>query len=313
MARAHGATTRRRLLAGAAAAVLAPRLQAEAARWPARPLRILVAYPPGGVSDEVARALAERLAARLGVPVWPEHRPGAGGALAVEALLRSPPDGLTLCFAAVTALALARRLQPDAAEPLPVAGVMRTPVLVAGTPALPVHGFAEMLAWAAAHPGGLRWATTGDGTTGHRVLERVRQASGTAIVHVPYKGGGQQVTDALAGHFEVLSTNVAALQLAAIRAGRLQALAVGAPQRLPVLPAVPTLAELGLPEANLDSLFGLFAPPGTPAAPRRRLTAEVQAVLRDGPLRTRLLAASNLPFDGDAEAFAREIGREHGR
>lgn len=295
---------RRRLLAALAAGAAAG-----ARAQPAPPLRLVVAYPPGGVSDEIARLLAQGLEPRLGQPVQTENRPGAGGALAIDTLLRAAPDGRLLCFAAATALALAQRLHPGTPAPVPVAGVMRTPVLVVGTPALPVRGFAAMLEWAARRPDGVRWATTGDGTTGHRVLERVRRASGVAMVHVPYKGGGQQVSDALAGHFELLSTNVAALQLAAIRAGRLQALAVGAPARLAVLPEVPTLAELGFPDANLDSLFGLFAPPGTPEPLRQRLHDAVQAALHDGPLRARLQATDNLPFDGDAADFARAIAQ----
>jgi tripartite-type tricarboxylate transporter receptor subunit TctC len=282
-------------------------------RWPARPIRLLLAYPPGGVSDAVARQLAEQLSRQLAVRVLVEHRPGAGGALAMEALARSTPDGHTLGFAAATAVALVTttaQRQAGALPVTPVAGVMRTPVLVVGTPALRARTFPAMLAVAATEPGGIRWATTGEGTTGHAVLERVRQASGAAIVHIPYKGGGQQLTDALAGHFEVLSTNVAAQQLEAIRTGRFTALGVGAPERLPVLPDTPTLAELGHPQANLDSLFGVFAPPGLPAPLVRRLNGEVATALQWPELRGKLLEASNLPFAGSAETFAARVRLE---
>lgn len=275
--------------------------------WPRKPIRILVAYPPGGVSDQVAREVAERLAHRLGTSVLVENRPGASGTLAMEALARSDADGHTLCFAALTAVTLMRRPVAGGLPVRPIAGVMRTPVLVVGTPSLPVKGFAAMLALARSGAPGIRWATTGEGTTGHLVLERVKQALGSdggSFTHIPYHGGGQQLNDALGGHFEVLSTNVAPQQLEAIRAGRLQALAVGAPARLPVLPDVPTLAELGFVNANLDSIFGLFAPLRTPSDRVLRIHAVVAEILREERLRRILLDASNTPIEGSPESFA---------
>ncbi|MEF7612640.1 tripartite tricarboxylate transporter substrate binding protein [Aquincola sp. MAHUQ-54] len=283
--------------------------------WPARPVRILVAYPPGGVSDMVARALADRLAVQIGVPVVVENRPGGSGTLAMQAVARALPDGHTLCFAAATALAWALDAGHGGAAgerwPVaPVAGVMRTPVLIVGTRALQATTFAGMLRQGRSRAEGIRWATTGEGTTGHRVLDRVRHASGARIVHVPYKGGGQQVNDALGGHFEVLSTNVAAPQLDAIRAGRLKPLAVGSPHRLPVLPEVPTLAELGFARANLGSLFGLFAPLQTPAALIERINGQVNSALSEPVLRQRLLAVNNVPMEGAPAAFAEQIALE---
>ncbi|WP_052736475.1 Bug family tripartite tricarboxylate transporter substrate binding protein [Aquincola tertiaricarbonis] len=284
-----------------------------AADWPTGPLQLVVAYPPGGVSDAAARALAERLSARLNVPVLVTHRAGAGGALALAALARAAPDGHTLCFSAISPLTT-----PDSqagggaalrAQLAPVMSVMATPVLVAGTTALPGEGFEALLA-AARRPQGLRWATSGPQTVGHRVLEAVEAVAGGRITHVPYKGGGQQLTDALGAQFEVLSTNVGPLQLGHLRSGRLKALAVGAPARLPVLPEVPTLAELGVPRANLVSLFGIFAPGRTPPAVLGRLNAELNAALQSADLRAALQAADNLPTGGSAEDFGRRIEEE---
>jgi tripartite-type tricarboxylate transporter receptor subunit TctC len=287
-----------------------------AAAAPARaaepPLRLVVAYPPGGVSDEVARALAAPLAAELGRPVRVEHRPGAGGALAMEMLARAPADGSVLVFSAVTPLTLGPLLGPTGYHPqrdiAPVAAVMATPVLVVGTPALAAPDFAGLLAAARGRPGALRWASSGLATTGHLVLEQVCLSAGVEIVHVPYKGGGQQLTDALGGQFEVLSSNVAPTTLEHVRSGRLRALAVGAAQRLPVLPAVPTLAEAGHPDANLQSLFGLFAPGATPPARVEALNRAVRAALQ--PLQGGLRAASNLPQDTSAADFAQRIVAE---
>jgi len=309
---------RRPCVLGLAAMALGglPAAHAQAPAWPRKPIRILVAYPPGGVSDQVARALAERLAQRLGVPVLVENRPGASGTLAMEALARSEPDAHTLCFAAATAVTLMRSAGAAGLPVRPVAGVMRTPVLVVGTPALAVKGFAAMLTLARDGGPGIRWATTGAGTTGHLVLERVKRAlgkDGAGVTHIPYQGGGQQLNDALGGHFEVLSTNVAPQQLESIRAGRLQALAVGAPVRVTALPDVPTLAELGFADANLDSIFGLFAPLRTPPERVLRIHAEVADVLREARLRQLLLDASNTPLEGSPEVFAALVAQHSAR
>jgi len=279
--------------------------------WPQRPLRIIVVYPPGGLSDGIARALAERLSTQLGVNVLVDNRAGGGGGLGLEALLRSPPDGHTLAFSAVSPLTVRPHLERVRYDPLrdiaPVAGVMYTPVLLVGTPAFHGNDFAGLLAQARTRPGALRWATSGVATAGHLVLEQVRLAAGVDITHVPYKGGGQQLSDALGGQFELLSTNLAPDPLQHVRGGRFKPLAVGAPSRVPALPQVPTFAELGIAQANLASLFGVFARGGTPAGLLDRLHAAVNIALSDPGLRRRLLAADNVPAGGSRAGFAREI------
>jgi tripartite-type tricarboxylate transporter receptor subunit TctC len=288
-----------------------------AAPWPSRPVRLIVVYPPGGVSDGMARVLAEPLAQSLGVPVLIENRPGAGGSLGMDALARATPDGCTLAFSAISPLTLHPLLARVPYDPqrafVPVASVMRTPVLVVGTPAFTGHGFGELIAQARRQPGEVRWATSGVATIGHLVLAQVRVQSRTDITHIPYQGGGPQLNDALSGQFEVLSTNVAAQQLQYIEGGRFQALAVGAPARIEALPAVPTLAELGFEKANRDSLFGIFAPARTPVAVVQRLNAEINRVLDSGAVRARLRGAYNLPAGGSSDDFAREIAIDRKR
>jgi tripartite-type tricarboxylate transporter receptor subunit TctC len=280
----------------------------------ATPVRVLVAYPPGGVSDTIARVLAERAARRLDVPVIVENRGGAGGVVAMEALKRASPDGKTLVFSAVTPLTVAPLLGPVGFDPdrdvAPVMSVMATPVLVLGTAALPGETLAAVIAAAKAKPGAVRWATSGVGTTGHLVLDRVRSASGADITHVPYRGGAPQINDALAGEFEVLSSNVGELQLQYVREGRLKALAVGAPARLDVLPGVPTLAEAGYAEANLSSTFGLFAPGRTPPRTIAVLNRAFNEALQDPEVRRRLRAMGNRPTGGSSAEFAAAIARE---
>lgn len=305
---------RKMLLLCAGAALPSWALAQTTTPWPTRPVRILVAYPPGGVSDDITRALAEKLSAQLGVPVLVENRAGASGSVAMDALAKAAPDGNTLCFSAITPLTLLPHLGPVNYDPVrdivPVASVMFTPVLVVGTPALEARSLVDMLAAARTQPGRMRWASTGLGTTGHMVLEQVRKASQADITHIPYKGGGQQITDALSGQFELLSTNVGALQLQHIRAGKFKPLAVGALTRLAVLPDVPTLAELGFPQANLVSLFGLFAPAGTPQPIVQRLNAEVNKALLLPEIRQRLQAVNNVPAEGSAAEFARRIAED---
>ena len=285
-----------------------------ASPWPGAPIRILLVYPPGGVSDAVARLLADQLSGALATPVRVEYRPGASGSLGLEALASAAADGHTLAFSALSPLTLYPQLARVRYHPLrdfaPVASVMLTPSLLVATPAFGGRSVAELLAAARAAPGRLRWATTGAGTTGHLVLVQWQRASGASVSHIPYKGGGQQVADALGGQFELLSTNVGGLQLQHLRSGALHALAVGAPQRLAALPQVPTWAELGYPAANLASVFGLLAPGGTPASVIARLNAEVQRALAAPALRDTLLAANNLPTGGSADDFARQIRQE---
>ncbi|MBN9477567.1 MAG: ABC transporter substrate-binding protein [Bordetella sp. SCN 67-23] len=314
MTAAHVRAARRRVLLAAAVLPLAgagPRAGAAAdgRAWPTRAIRLVVVYPPGGVSDTIARILAEELSRDLGVPAWVENKGGAGGSVGMETVARAAPDGHTLAFSALTPLTLNPLLSRPSADhdPLreiaPVAAVMRTPVLVAGTPAFTGGDFADLVDEARRRPGAIRWASSGVATTGHMVMAQVAAASGARITHIPYHGGGPQLNDALSGRFEVLSTNVAALQLDYVRTGRLKALAVGAPARLGALPGVPTLEELGYPQANLMSLFGLFAPAGTPRPVQESINAAVHRALAGGTLAERLESAYNLPAAGSVEDF----------
>lgn len=304
-------TGRRQLLLTLAASSVALPALGSAAAWPDGPVRITLAYPPGGVSDTVLRDLAARLAPRLGVGVHVDHLPGAGGALALRALARARPDGRHLCFCAISPLTVQPHLSPAHADlpglVAPLLAVMATPVLVLGTPALAQTDFATMVA-AAQKPGdGVRWATSGVATTGHLVLEQIRRLSGGQFVHVPYKGGGQQIHEALAGQFEVLSSNVAGTQIELVRQGRLRALAVGAPAQLAVLPGVATLEQLGFADANLGSVFGLFAPASVAPALLDRLHAQIAPLLDEVTFRERLLAQGNLPLGGSRGQFAADI------
>ena len=305
--------SRRRAVCGLAACALAP-LMARAQAWPAKPIKITVAYPPGGVADAMARLLADKLAPVLGQSVLVDNKAGASGSIGMDAVAKAAPDGYSFGFSAISPLVLNPHLGKspfDAANDIaPVASVIASPVLLLGTSALAAKDFKELVAAAKARPGALRWATSGPASLGHIVLEQVKAGTGVDITHIPYKGGGQQINDALGGQFEVLSVNAGPAIMGHWKAGKLKALAVGSPARLEQLPQVPTLAELGLPAANLASVFGLFAPAGTPAAAIERLNAEVNKLLKDKDVLQKIDAADNVPTGGSAADFAKFIAGE---
>ena len=304
--------SRRALLAAAAAATLPARAQP----WPPRPVRLIVPYPAGGISDLVARALGQRMAAGLGQPVVVENRAGASGTIGLEALAKAPADGLTLAFSAISPLVLSPALgkvgYDPAADFTPVASVMVSPILLLATNAMAVRDFREFLQRARDWPDTVRWATSGPGSLGHLMLEEVQATAKVRFVHIPYKGGGQQINDALGAQFEVLSVNAAPALIDYIKAGRLRPLAVGAPRRLETLPQVPTLAELGFARANFASHFGIFAPGNLPLRLLDRINSEVNAALEDPKVRARMLAAENVPTGGTARDFALQIAAEAG-
>ena len=305
--------SRRRAVCGLAACALAP-LTARAQAWPAKPIKITAAYPPGGVADAMARLLADKLAPVLGQSVLVDNKAGASGSIGMDAVAKAAPDGYSFGFSAISPLVLNPHLGKspfDAAGDIaPVASVIASPVLLLGTSALAAKDFKELVAAAKARPGALRWATSGPASLGHIVLEQVKAGARVDITHIPYKGGGQQINDALGGQFEVLSVNAGPAVMGNLKAGKLKALAVGSPARLEQLPQVPTLAELGLPAANLASVFGLFAPAGTPAAAIERLNAEVNKLLKDKDVLQKIDAADNVPTGGSAADFAKFIAGE---
>lgn len=307
--------SRRTLLRGLLVTAASAGPFATIAQTPPRTIRLIVSYPAGGVSDTVARALADRLSAQLGVTMVVDNRAGASGTIGMDAVAKAVPDGATLGFSAISPLVLSPHLGKLPYDPRkdvqPIASVMYSPVLLVATSASTSRDFAGLLADAKARPGAIRWATSGQASLGHLMLEQLRASAGIDVTHVPYKGGGQQMNDALGGQFEILSTNAGPTLSQHIDAGRLRPLAVGAPARLDSLAAVPTLAELGHPAANLSSVFGVFAPAGLPTALAARYNAEIGKALASPELRAKLVATDNVPTGGSAADFARAIAAEY--
>lgn len=294
------------------AAVLA--LPAGAQTFPTKPVRIIVVYPPGGTSDAVTRLIAEKLAPALGQQVLVENRGGAGGAIGMDAMAKSPPDGHTLAFAAISPLTLlphVGKVPYDALKDIaPLASVMYSPVYLLATPAFAGKDFADLVAQAKAKPGTLRAGTSGIATLGHLMVEQLRIA-GIDLVHVPYRGGGQVITDAAGGQFELFTANPSPGVNTMLQQGRFRILAVAAPRRLAALPAVPTLTELGYPDSNYTSVFGLFAPARTPEAVLKRLHGEINAVLALPDVAERLAKLDNVVAPASMEQFAQLVRREY--
>lgn len=289
-------------------------LSAAAQPFPSKAVRIIVVYPPGGTSDAVTRLLAEKLAPALGQQVVVENRGGAGGAIGMDAMAKSAPDGHTLAFSAISPVTLlphVGKVPYDALKDVaPVASVMYSPVYLLATPAFAGKDFGELVAQAKAKPNALRVGTSGIATLGHLMVEQLRIA-GLEFTHVPYKGGGQVITDAAGGQFEFFTANPSPGVNAMLQQGKFRLLAVAAPRRLPALPALPTMTELGYPDSNYTSHFGLFAPGRTPEGALKRLNAEVNAVLGQTDVIDRLTKLDNVVAAGTPEQFAQVLRREY--
>jgi tripartite-type tricarboxylate transporter receptor subunit TctC len=233
----------------------------------------------------------------------------------LDAVAKAAPDGHTLGLAAISPLTLSPhlgRLPFDALRDLQgVASVMRSPVYLLATPAFAGRTVADVAARARAAPGALRVATSGMASVGHLLLEQWQRAAGLQFTHIPYKGGGQVVNDAVGGQFELFTSNPSPAVHAQIAAGTLRVLAVAAPARLPVAPGAPTFAEIGVPEANLGSLFGLFAPAAVPAAAVQRLNAEVNTLLARPDVQAALARLDSAFAPETPEAFNALLRREH--
>lgn len=282
--------------------------------WPVRPVKIVVPYPAGGVTDAVARMLAERLSPLLGQPVLVDNRAGAGGTIGMDSVAKSE-DGHTLAFAAISPLTLNPHIMKVPYDPIKdfaaVASVMYSPVYVLATPKFKGATFNDAITMAKAQPGKVSIASSGYGTLGHIMIEQIRRKSGADLTHVPYKGGGQLITDAAGGQFDLFVANPLASINGLIDEGKLRVLAVTGPRRLPNLQQAPTLAELGYAEANLTSLFGFYAPAATPQDVVRRLNAEINKVLAERDMQERLRKLDNVVSSATAQQFAAIIEKEY--
>jgi tripartite-type tricarboxylate transporter receptor subunit TctC len=298
----------------ALAAAFAPQGFAQA--WPAKPVRVVVNFPPGGAADALARALAPQLQAALGQPFVVENRPGANGSIGAGEIARAAPDGHAILMSSGGAIALNgliyRNLGYDPMKSLePVAPVAVVAVFLEIRPAIPAATLAEFIAYARANPGRLNYGSPGNGSSPHLAGEMFNRAAKVLTTHVPYKGAGPAMTDLLAGQLDFMFDP--GIGLAHVKAGKLRLLAVGSPRRHPQYPDLPTVAEVVGAEFDADTVFGIYAPAGTPKDIVARLNQAISREMQAGPVAERATAIGAQPLVLAPDAFAARLKTEHER
>jgi tripartite-type tricarboxylate transporter receptor subunit TctC len=309
--------SRRQALLTAAGCALSLALPARAQGYPTHAIRIVVPFTPGGSSDVLARAIGSELAHMLHQPVLIDNVSGAGGSVGAERVAKSAADGYTLLMGHIGTLAINPAVYPRLGyDPLrafaPVAWVARVPNVLVVNASVHAHTLRELVALAKVKPGSLAYGSGGNGSAAHTTMEYFKMQTGTSFLHIPYRGTAPSVSDLLAGQVQVLFTGVPAL-LPHIKAGKIRALAVSSPQRLAVLPDVPTVAETGIPGTagfEADQWYGLVAPAGTPADVVALLNQDVNKALASDEVRARLAAEGAEPTPATPQAFGALIARE---
>jgi tripartite-type tricarboxylate transporter receptor subunit TctC len=307
-------------IARAAVALLAAIVFAGAAvaqEWPARPVRLVVPFPPGGSTDILGRSIAQKLQEALGQPFIVENKAGAGGSIGATEVARAAPDGYTLLMGHIGTLAVNPSLYPNLAyDPVrsfaPVALIARVPNVLVVNPAVPARDLQQLIALAKAKPGALRYASGGNGSAAHIAMEYFKLRTQTDIGHVPYRGTSPAVTDVMGGQVEIIMTGVPAV-LQQVKAGKLRALAVSSLAPVASLPDVPTIAASGLPDFEAIQWYGIVAPARTPQAVIARLNAEIGRALQAPEIKARLDAEGAEAAPGTPDAFGSLIAAEIAR
>ena len=261
--------------------------------YPSRPIKLLIHTPAGSLVDVLGRLIAQDLGDRLGQSIVVDNRPGAATQIAVETLVRTPPDGYTLMINTSEATMLPflkKSYRYDAIKDFtPIALAVTSWTVFAVNPKVPANTLPELIAYSKTHTGGVRYGSGGIGGALHIAVEMLKLKSGGQFVHVPYRGGAQAATDAISGQIEMVSMGLASTRVAAN--GQLRILAQTGPSRHPMLPDVPTTAEVGLPDVRMDTWFGLVGPPNMPNEIVTRLTRELDVVLKQPALQDKLSKA----------------------
>lgn len=262
---------------------LTPAFAQSTGAWPSKPVRVIVSFPPGGAADQIARIISQPLQEALGQPVVVENRAGAGGNIGADAVAKSAADGYTLLMSSGGTVSInphiyARMPFDPTRDIVPVAAAARVLVFLEINPTrIPVANIKEFLAHLKANPGRLSFGTPGSGSSPHLAAEMMKAQTGTFATHIPYRGAAPAMQDLLAGQIDFMFDP--GIGLNHVRTGRLKMLAVGSPKRSPLFPDVPTLDEAGLKGFDADSVFGFYAPAGTPPEVISRLNREINRIL----------------------------------
>jgi tripartite-type tricarboxylate transporter receptor subunit TctC len=299
------------VFAALAAVLCAAHVQAQ--QYPAKPVRVIVPYAPGGGVDIMARLAAQKYSERLGAQFIVENRAGGGTIIGTEAVARATPDGYTLLFAnpaLPASAALNEKLPFDPVQSFAPVGLFASSynVLVVH-PSVPVKTLKELVALAKRQPGQLNYASAGNGSAIHLAMETFQSAAGIQLVHIPYKGAGPAMNDVLGGQVTIMFTT-APPAVEYIRAGKLRALGVSSAKRLPVLPNVPTIAESGYAGFEVNNWLGIVAPAHTPREIVGRLNSEMNAMLGLADLQERITSLGNDPAGGTPEQMGDRIKKE---
>jgi tripartite-type tricarboxylate transporter receptor subunit TctC len=290
-------------------ALLAASLQALAQSWPAKPVKIVVPYPPGGGIDVLARQLADKFSPAWGQPVVVENRPGGSTIPGTDAVAKAAPDGHTLLLTTDASFSinphLFAKLPYDAQRDfVPVTLLILLQQLLVANPALPAGNLKELIALAKAKPGSLNYASYGSGSQPHLAGEMLKNVAGIDIVHVPYKGISLAVPAVMAGEVQLTFSGIAS-SIGPLKGGKLKAIAIGGPKRSPLLPEVPTFAELGYPEVETHAWFALFLPAASPKEAVARVFRDAKRVLDEPEFRQKQLIDKGYDVVGSPpEAFA---------
>lgn len=297
--------TRRKLALGAALAATLPAFAQSA--FPAKPVRIVVPYPPGGSVDPVARVVAEKLTALWGQQVVVDNRPGASTIIGTDAVAKAPADGYTLLLTASTHVSnplLFDKLPYDSVKDFaPVATLYKAEFVLVAHPSVPGRTLQEFIAAVKANPGKYSYASAGNGNANHIGMELFSMMTGTKMLHVPYKGGGPLVTDLLSGQVQAYLA-VPVTVIPHLQAGRLKAFGTTSEGRLAVISDVPTFKEAGLPGFDMRSWLGILAPAGTPKPVVDKVSADIARVLAMPDVRDKLLGQGQVPYIHTPEQFA---------
>jgi tripartite-type tricarboxylate transporter receptor subunit TctC len=298
------------MLAAAAMLIASPRISAQP--YPVKPVKIIVAFAPGGGNDFIARFIAQRLTAALGQQFIVENKPGAGGSVGFEAGVKSIPDGytLTLISSSYTINPSLYKLRFDPVTDItPIIQISQGPLLVVVNPSLQVNNVKELIALAKAKPGQINFASPGTGSTTHLATELFASMAGIRLTHIPYKGTGPALTDTLAGQIHVLF-GTAASALPHVRSGRLRAVAFTTTNRLPAEPDIPTIAESGVPGYEVILWHGLIGPKALPRTVVDRISSEVTMALKSRETAEKLQTDGVSPAGGTPEQFLATIKKE---
>jgi tripartite-type tricarboxylate transporter receptor subunit TctC len=282
--------------------------------YPAKPVRMIIPYPPGGGNDTLGRLFAAKLSDRLGQPVVVENRPGAGTLIGTEAAAKSAPDGYTILLSSIATHALSPNLYAKVPydpirdfAPVTLLGIAPTVLVVRSD--LPAKDLPEFVAAARAKPGGFTYASGGNGTPPHINGEVFKAVAGVDLLHVPYKGGGPALVDLMASRVDVM-LDTAASAMPHVRSGKLRALAISGPARSAEYPDLPTFAEAGMPQYDTNAWYSVHAPAGTPPEIVRRLNAELVASLKEADVQARFKQLSTDPVGNTPEEFAAFVKME---